>query len=70
MTNLNDVLPRRALGERHPAAKLTVEKVREIRDLHARGASTMGLAKAFGVSAPTIRAILLGVTWKHVVEGA
>lgn len=41
---------RRAFGERHHAAKLSDEAVREIRALNAQGASYRALAQRFGMS--------------------
>ena len=63
---LESVLPHRAVGEDHPGAKLTRDDVNQIRNLHERGATIMGLARAFTVSPPTIRSIIQGRTWKHV----
>ena len=63
---LDDVMPKYARGERQGNAKLTDEAVRQIRKLHKEGAAILRLARAFGVTAPTIRAVLDGKTWKHV----
>jgi hypothetical protein len=65
-----DVLPRRARGERQGSAKLTAVKVVEIRRLYKRGAGIMPLARAFGVTPPTIRAVLNGKSWRHVRSAA
>lgn len=61
-----DVLPNRARGERQGSAKLTAEKVLEIRRLYRAGAGIMPLARAFSVTPPTIRAVLSGKSWRHV----
>ena len=45
---------RRAFGERHHAAKLSDEAVREIRALNARGVSYVDLAEAFGLSVSAV----------------
>lgn len=52
-----------AVGERHPLAKLTAEKVRYIRN------SPLGykaLARELGVERTTIRGVRHGKIWKHV----
>jgi len=67
---LGDVLPRRARGERQGSAKLTAEAVVQIRDLYRRGASIMGLSREFGVTPPTIRAVVSGKSWAHVQQPA
>lgn len=51
-------------GSEHPAARLTEEAVREIRQL--KGVGARKLAAQFGVSRSTIRWLLKGKTWKHV----
>lgn len=53
-------------GEDQYLAKLTAEKVREIRILLKQGVSTVQLGKQFGVDRTTIRAVKSGKTWKHV----
>ncbi len=55
------------VGERHPRAKLTAEKVRAIRQLRIQGWTLRRLAAEFGVSDHTVRAILDSRTWKHMV---
>lgn len=50
-------------GERHHAAKLTAEDVREIRASHQTGVE---LAREYGVSPFTIYKLLHGRSWKHV----
>lgn len=50
-------------GERHHAARLTEEEVREIR---ASGLTGTALARHYGVSPFTIYKLLDGRSWKHV----
>lgn len=57
---------RRLRGERNAAAKLTEDKVRQIRILIASGKSTRSIAKEFNVWPGTIRFIKQGHIWKHV----
>lgn len=58
----------RLRGEQNPSAKLTGEKVREIRRLRATEQwSQYRLAAFFGISRPVIGAILRGKTWKHIL---
>lgn len=51
-------------GENHGWAKMTWEKVDEIRLRHANGESQDELARAFNVSRPTIHYIVRYKTWK------
>ena len=54
-------------GEISGMAKLTDEKVREIRRLYIRGkTSQIRLARQFGVDQTTISRILLRQTWNHI----
>lgn len=56
-----------ARGERQALAKLTAEKVREIRRLHAAGEQNYErLATRFDVDPSTVARVVKGVTWKHV----
>ena len=57
-------------GEQRPWSKLTEEQVRAIRREHAAGASGYGLAKKYGVAAPTITAIVRRKKWAHVRDDA
>lgn len=66
MVSISAVLPKTARGERQGSAKLTASGVRQIRSLRSKGATVMGLAREFGVTPPTIRAVLSGRTWGHV----
>lgn len=54
-------------GERHGHAKLTDEKVREIRRRYATGDETfLSLANDYDVSNGTICAVIHRRTWRHV----
>lgn len=53
-------------GEAHYSAKLTTEKVHEIRRLGIIKMSIKKIAERFGVSESTVTAILRGRTWKDV----
>lgn len=55
-----------ARGEQHGRAKLTDEKVREIRRCHAVGTSMYRLAKDHGVSKRCIEGVVKRMTWRHV----
>lgn len=54
-------------GEGHHQSKLDWSKVRSLRERHARGEATPTLARSFGVSRGTVRAILIGKTWREEV---
>ncbi len=54
------------VGEKHPGAKLTSEKVREIRRLHSEGVSRDLLAEQFGVSGRYITSLANREKWRHV----
>lgn len=55
-------------GARNPKAKLSEEEVIEIRRLHKNGISNSELYKAFPqVSTVSIRDIINGKTWKHLL---
>lgn len=54
-------------GEKHGAAKLTEENVREIKRLFAKGIPNTRLGRMFGVATNTIRRIRIGRNWAHVV---
>lgn len=58
-------LPRK-LGEQVPSAKLNPEKVRWIRNQHAKGATKAAMARTLGVAPTTIDSVLSGTTWSHV----
>lgn len=60
----DEVRPRTWLtGEKHSQAKLTWEKVDEIRRRYAAGENQYELARAFGVSQPTTQRIVTGKNW-------
>lgn len=62
---------RNSYGERNGWAKLTEQKVRELRKLHRAGGVTYkALAARFGVSDQTVRDAVLGELWSHVSEDA
>lgn len=53
-------------GESSPAAKLTEEKVREIRRLREAGVTQQSIADLFGVTQPLVGAIVRRKIWRHV----
>lgn len=53
-------------GEEQALAKLTEEKVREARILHAAGETFTALAARYGVSRPAIANAITRRTWAHV----
>ncbi|WP_445446613.1 NUMOD4 domain-containing protein [Citrobacter freundii] len=57
---------RNVFGESHGQAKLTTEKVRQIRDMHLRGITQLSIAKSMGVSRATVSCVIRGETWGHV----
>ena len=54
------------VGEDHHGAKLTDEKVAEIRRLRTDGWKFRELAERFGVSGSTLSRICAGTRWQHV----
>lgn len=54
------------LGSRRKSAKLTEQDVVAIRHKRACGVKLKALADEFGVSEPTIKALLYGRSWKHL----
>ena len=56
----------RSEGEKHGNAKLTGDNVRELRSLHADGATLRQLADKFGVSNVTVYNAVSGKTWRHL----
>jgi hypothetical protein len=59
----NGRIPR---GEARSNAKLTPDKVLELRSLAATGMNYSDLGRKFGVSPASCRDILLGKSWRHV----
>ncbi|HWM48538.1 MAG TPA: HNH endonuclease [Xanthobacteraceae bacterium] len=57
-------------GERIGSAKLTADKVRDIRRRARAGETSGQLGVAFGVDSSTIRQIVRGEIWRHVGEVA
>jgi hypothetical protein len=53
-------------GEKQRSAKLTSEEVLDIRKRYAKGERSSSLAKDFGVTPTSIRAITSGRAWKHI----
>lgn len=53
-------------GERHPRAKLTKARVREIREKAAMGQSGRSIARELGMNQPHIAAIIRRDKWKCV----
>jgi hypothetical protein len=59
---------RQAYGIRSGSAKLTDEKVLELRRRYAAGESTPKIARDMQMSTSTIQNVIYGRTWKHVDE--
>jgi len=57
---------RQAHGVRSGTAKLTDEKVGQIRERRGQGEKTSALASEYGVSQSLVRQIARGVGWRHV----
>ena len=55
-----------ARGAHHKKSKITDDDVREIRRLVADGMSQREAGERFGLAQPTVSAIVLRTTWKHV----
>lgn len=59
--------PEKSQGERNPAAKLSVEQVRLMRERYASGSVTQReLAVTFGVSPALVSGVVAGKLWKHL----
>lgn len=54
------------VGEQVGGAKLTAEKVREIRRRSASGEGSCALGRVYGMDSSSIRQIVRRVTWRHV----
>lgn len=68
--NMQDASRKAAInhGEDRPQAKLTEEKVREIRRLRQNGTSWDALCVQFRVTKNCIREAAMGNTWSHIDE--
>lgn len=55
-------------GPKHPYAKLSVENIKEIKNMKRQGLMQSEIARIFKVSSSTILDILKGRTWKHIEE--
>lgn len=73
LDNVRDMFDRgranKPKGSDNAKSRLSEEQVREIRASYqprTRGKGSHCLAKRFGVSKPTIRAILSGESWRHL----
>lgn len=66
--SLGDSVPAesRRRGSQHPKHKIDEHDAKAIRDAHAAGASMYGLARTYGLSRPTVSAIIHHKTWRHV----
>ncbi len=53
-------------GEGHHCAKMSADKVRQLRLLRCRGWTYERLAGNFGITHQSARLIAIGKTWKHV----
>lgn len=53
-------------GTMHPGAKLTDQKVVELRNLRNEGVSTKRLSEMYGLCQRNVRRACVGDTWKHV----
>ena len=58
--------PHAPRGERAPAAKLTDAAVLSIRAARAAGATTVELARQYGVNTSVISRAARGLTWSHL----
>ena len=57
-----------ARGERQHSAKLSPKAVTAIREFHRAGDSVTQLARIYGVSNSTVKAIVAGRTWRHLLN--
>lgn len=55
------------IGEKNGCAKLTEQKVREIRELYSNGNSIRSIAKQYSAGKTTIANIVHNRKWKHVI---
>ena len=56
-------------GERHPNAKLTDEKAREIKRRAEAGEIGAALAREFGIDPGTVSRIVSGKRWRQATTG-
>lgn len=54
------------LGEQHYMAKLTAEKVRELRARRLAGETYAAMARELGLNKSTVRRVVCGTAWRHV----
>jgi hypothetical protein len=59
--------PVRLFGEANPNAKLTADRVREMRALAEQGVSFGELGRRFGVTSRAAYRVVKRVDWKHVL---
>ena len=65
-----DELNRESLkGEQHGCAKLTEADIYDIRAMFRDGLGNKEIAIKYGVTRQAIRAVRLGISWKHIPEG-
>jgi hypothetical protein len=67
MDNFLDALKKRRIprGEGHHSSKLTILRVRQMRQLRKLGFSYYWLGKTYGVAWATAKVAVLGLTWKE-----
>lgn len=66
--NPSRIYPERQVrGNTHPLARLTADAIPQIRAMRATGQTYAEIAPHFGVHCDTIRDVILGRTWQHVV---
>lgn len=53
-------------GENHPNAKLTIQQVREIKELRAQNLPLLNIANQYGIRFQTVSSIEKGKTWKNI----
>jgi len=58
---------RAAKGIFHPRARLNDNYVRIIREAYSMGFTKMSIAKYFKIGHTTVRSIIDGINWKHVI---
>lgn len=63
---MTDIQLANTRGTNNPNAKLTDDKVREIRRRVAAGETRQQVAESVGISYSVVREILQGKRWRHV----